>query len=100
MKKTILLLFTAMTMLTCACSGTGQGVREITGYGASRAIASPPASLDGNAHRGVAFSVSDRSSVKIDVEGILDYMQGASVLTTDLIADYHLDPWISWNVSF
>ena len=100
MKKTILLLFTAMTVLTSACSGTGHGVRENTGYGTSRVIASPPASLDRGAHRGVAFSISDRSSVNIDVEGILDYMQGVSILTTDLAIDYHLDPWISWNVSF
>ena len=100
MKKPLLLTFAAMTMLILLCSCAGHNTMVISGHRSSLVIPSPPSSSVQDAHRGVVLSVSNRSSVKIDVEGILGYVQGAPALTPELAFNPPFYPWISWTVSF
>ena len=101
MKKTVFLMLSAMAILCCGCS-TGSG------YGWLRTA--PPGNALINTHtdptpketheRGVCMPISGNSSLSVDVECILEYVQGdAAFDAADEQSDF-LNPWIRLNYSF
>ena len=100
MKKTIFLTLLAMATLLCACTTSGMNVYRTGGSISAMTDPSPPTPLKDDPDRGVFVTISKRASLNIDVEGIIDYVQGTPTLVTDFQSDDHLDPWIRWNWSF
>jgi hypothetical protein len=101
MKKTVFLMLSAMAIISYGCStGSGNG---------SARTASPGKALNQtNTHptpkmaheRGVCMSISARSSLNIDVECILEYVQGDASFDPADGQSYFLNPWVRLNYSF
>ena len=88
-----------MAILFCGCStGANHGLLGTTGNAMINSNTQPP--LEAADGRGVCLPISTKSSVNIDVECILDYVQ--SDAPTDPI-DGRVDllnPWVRLNYSF
>jgi len=101
MKKTVFLILSAMTILLCGCSaGSGIGLMRTASPGNvlinTHADPTPKVAND----RGVCMSINDHSSLNIDVECILEYVQrDASIDPADEQSDF-LNPWVRLNYSF
>jgi hypothetical protein len=100
MKKTVFLMVAAMVILLTGCAGSGYGLVRITGAG--NALVNPPlpAPLKNTAEHGIRLSLSNRSSLNIDVEGILDYVRGEPLVETHSLRENFMNPWIRWNMAF
>ncbi len=101
MKKTVFLMLSAMAILMYGCStGSGNGLRRTTGPGnALKQTHTHPTQKMAH-ERGVCMSISAHSSLNIDVECILEYVQGdASFDPADEQSDF-LNPWVRLNYSF
>jgi hypothetical protein len=99
-KKGLLLSLLLMVMFLSACSGSACYVSK-TNYADTKLIMpAPPASLEGGTHRGIYLTISKRSSLSIDVECIVDYVQGESTLTGEDASIDHVNPWVYWNWYF
>lgn len=99
MKNTVFLILSTMAILFCGCStGSSYGLLGTTGNAMINSNTHPPFEIaDG---RGVCLPISTKSSVNIDVECILDYVQSdATFDPADGRIDL-LDPWIRLNYSF
>lgn len=99
MKNTVFLILSTMAILFCGCStGSSYGLLGTTGNAMINSNTHPPFEIaDG---RGVCLPISTKSSVNIDVECILDYVQSDAIFDpADGRIDL-LDPWIRLNYSF
>jgi hypothetical protein len=99
MKNTVFLILSAMAILFCGCStGPNHGLLGTAGNAMINANPLPPLeAVDG---RGVCLPISAQSSVNIDVECILDYVQsGTGFDPADERIDL-LNPWIRLNYAF
>lgn len=100
MKKTVFLMLPVAALLYSGCA-------PFTGYrldavGSRYALidARIPASLNDDGDRGIHLPITPRSSVNIDVECILDYVQGDSPLDAEFDANEWLNPWIRLDFSY
>jgi hypothetical protein len=100
MKKTVFLALLVIATLLCACTTSGLNVCRTGGMISALTSPSPPTPLKDDPDRGVDVTISKRASLNIDVEGILDYVQGTPSLVTDFQPDDNMYPWIRWNWSF
>jgi hypothetical protein len=100
MKKTVFLIFSGMAILLSGCTGSSYGLLNTAGTGLTMINTNSPSPLAGNDGRGVCLSISPRSSLNIDIECILNYVQGdASFDSADEQEDI-LNPWVRWHYSF
>ncbi|WP_319408707.1 hypothetical protein [uncultured Desulfosarcina sp.] len=101
MKKTVFLMLSAMAILFCGCT-TGSGYSLLRtagpGYALINANTLPPLNVDDG--RGVCLSISANSSLNIDVECILEYVQEDSAFDPADERSDHLNPWLRLNYSF
>ena len=104
MKKLVFLMTPAAVLLLSGCLGSGTPFLKMNGgdYGSSYALtdSKTPEALHRNDGSGVRLSLSPRSSVNIDVECILDYVQGGPYFTPEFETDENLNPWIRFNYSY
>jgi hypothetical protein len=100
MNKTVFLMVSAMVIFLSGCAGSGYALFQTTGT--ANALVNPPfpAPLQNTADRGIHLSISNRSSLNIDVECILDYVQGEPMVETQYLQDNFMNPWIRWNIAF
>lgn len=100
MKKSVFLIFSGMAILLSGCTGSSYVVFNTTGIGSSLVNTGTTSPLRNEEDRGLCLSISPRSSLNIDVEGILDYVQAAPSM--DMVDEQaeHLNPWIRWHYSF
>jgi hypothetical protein len=100
MKKTLFLMVAAMVILITGCAGSGHGF--LRAAGGDNALANPPlpTSFKNLADRGIRLCISRRCSLNIDVEDILDYVQGEPTVITQSLRDDFMTPWIRWNIAF
>lgn len=89
-----------MAILLSGCTGPGYGLFRTAGTRHALISTNPPAPLKAGDDRGVCLSVSPRSSLTIDVECILDYVQGESVSDPEYKRSDLLSPWLRWHFSF
>ncbi len=101
MKKTVFLMLSAMAIFYCGCSmGSGYGLLRTESPGNALINAQTDPTSGGSHERGVCMSISANSSLNVDVECILEYVQGdASFDATDKQSDF-LNPWVRLNYSF
>jgi hypothetical protein len=99
MKKAVFLMLSAMAILFCGCTaGSGYAPGYAPGYALINSNTHPPLkAADGS---GVCLPISAKSSLKIDVECILEYVQGDSTFDPADERTDPLTPWISLNYSF
>lgn len=100
MKKTVFLMVSAMAILCCGCStGSGYGSLRTAPPGNALMNTNTIPTLEGSHDRGVCMPISANSSLNIDVECILDYVQGDAFDAANEQDDF-LNPWIRLNYSF
>ena len=101
MKKTVFLILSAMTILLCGCS-TGSGIELMRTASPGNALINTHADPTPKvAHdRGVCMSINAHSSLNIDVEYILEYVQGDAGLDPVDEQSNFLNPWVRLNYSF
>ena len=103
MKRLIFLMAPVLALLLSGCLHSGgffleksydpPGLSALTN---SRT----PQTLQGSDNRGIHLSLSPRSSVSIDVECILDYVQGEAVYRPEYETDDQLNPWIRFIYTY
>ena len=99
MKKRVFLILSALAILFCGCStGTGYGLLKANSYSMINSNTHPP--LGAADCQGVCLPISAKSSVNIDVEGILEYVQKDTVLDQAEAQIDFLNPWIRLNYAF
>ncbi|BBO66083.1 hypothetical protein DSCA_00130 [Desulfosarcina alkanivorans] len=100
MKKTVFLMLSGMAIFISGCTGSGSGLYSVTGTRSALINTNTPVPLKNDDIRGVCLSISPRSSLNIDVECILDYVQGEAAFDpTDQQEDL-LNPWVRWRYAF
>ena len=104
MKKLVFLMTPAAVLLLSGCLGSGTPFLKMNGgndgSGYALTDSKMPEALSRNHGRGVRLCLSNRSAVNIDVECILDYVQGDPVLTPEFETDENLNPWIRFDYSY
>ncbi len=102
MKKTAFLIISAVAILLSGCAGSSYDLSRVASIGNAMIntnTSHPPESNDDRG--GVCLSLSSRLSLSIDIDGILDYVQGESTFTLENERLSHMSsPWISWNLSY
>ena len=101
MKKNVF-FFLPLVMALCmaACGGAHYGLYQPAGIAAALINPSNPSPLKSEGDRGVHLSLSSHTSLNIDVECILDYVQGETPLEVQWDHPQSSNPWIRLNVSF
>lgn len=97
MKKIYFSMVPALMILLSGCNGSSYGLLRSAGIGDAMVNPPLPLPLKSKDDRGICLSISTRSSLRIDVECILDYVQGASEFG---LKEPYMNPWIRWDVSF
>lgn len=101
MKKTVFLMVVAAIVISLTgCAGSGYDLARITGAGNVLVNPPLPAPLKNTAAHGIRLSISNRSSLNINVEGILDYVQGDPMVETQSLRDHSIHPWVRWRLDF
>jgi hypothetical protein len=100
MKNSVFLMVPAMAILLSGCTSTPGRLQSITG--SSQALIHSNTSLPSNSQvdRGWHLSISARSSVNIDVSGIVDYIQGDEPYDSNTVRQDGMHPWVSLNLSY
>jgi hypothetical protein len=100
MKKSVFLMVPAMAILLSGCTSTPGRLQSITGC--SQALIHSNRSLPSSSQvdRGWHLSISTRSSVNIDVSGIVDYMQGDAPFYSNHYQQDWMHPWVRLNLSY
>lgn len=100
MKKIVFLTLPVIAILLTACAPS-QGLR-LAPLGSQPALTdtNAPRSLSDERDRGINLPISAYTSMNIDVEGILDYVQGGSDFEVEFTTNDWLNPWIRFNFSF
>ena len=101
MKKTVFLMLSAMAILFCGCStGSSNGLLRNASPGDALINTHSHPALEETYEHGVCMPISANSSLNIDVECILEYVQGdAAFGAADERSDF-LNPWVRLNYSF
>jgi len=89
-----------MAILFSGCTGSHCRLVPVTGYDHGMINSNTPATLDGENDRGVHVSISRRTSVKINVDGIMDYVQRWSTFGHEPAHRSVLTPWIRLDLSY
>ncbi|MCB2146965.1 MAG: hypothetical protein KQI81_10855 [Deltaproteobacteria bacterium] len=101
MKKTVFLVLSAMAILFCGCTtGSGYGLFKTAGPGYALINTNTLPPLNADDGHGVCLSISANSSLNINVECILEYVQGESAFDPANERSDHLNPWFRLNYSF
>lgn len=100
MKKTVLLVLSAMAIVFCGCTGAGYGLLRSGGNGHALINTHTRPLEKSQDARGVCLSISAKSSLNIDVACILAYVQGDATADTEEARSDLLNPWIRLNYSF
>lgn len=100
MNKAFFLMVPAMVILISGCSGPTGNWQQTRGIRCALTNPNTPTSLNSHGGNGLHLTLSNRSSVNIDVEGILDYMQGDSYLAPEYEIQNLMNPWIRLDVAY
>ena len=100
MKKSFFLIIPAMAILMASCTASLDSQFIAPDNRHARFNSDAPVTLDRHGDAGLHLILSPRSSLNIDVEGILDYVQGSESFGPEYDREDRLDPWIRLNLSF
>lgn len=91
-KKTFYFLgLIAMLVFLTACTGAARLESQTRHLPADSVNPPPPYTT---AERGIQFSISRHSTLNVDVERIVDYVQGESMMVGEDRLEDHNTPWI------
>ena len=103
MKKTVFLMVPVLAILLSGCSGSTGSLLRTGGGGYSSISGTPPVPHGGEDAPGLRLSISPHSSLNIDVECILDYVQGDSPFSPEertCDSMMPLSPWVRLDFSY
>jgi hypothetical protein len=100
MRKKVFLIVSAMAILFSGCTASRVTFYSATGHGLYLINPNSPTPLDIDENRGIRLPMSTRSSLSIDVECILDYVQGESTFGPQDERNDFMNPWVRLNLSF
>lgn len=103
MGKTVFLMVPVMAILLSGCIGSTGNLFRAEDGSYARISGNPPMPQSNEDAPGLRLAISTRSAINIDVECILDYVQGDSTFSTeerncDTITP--LSPWIRLDFSY
>lgn len=103
MGKTVFLVVPVLAILLSGCIGSTENLFKAKGGGYARINGTTPIPQNDEDTPGLRLAISNRSAINIDVECILDYVQGDSTLspeekTCDTVMP--LSPWIRLDFSY
>ncbi len=99
MKQLIFFAIIGMATLLVGCSETNY--RALHSSGLSNAlINSTTQTPDSNEDIGVYLSLSQRSSLSIGIEGIIDYFKGTPIVDSLAQQQAIKEPWVCYNINF
>ncbi|BBO88204.1 hypothetical protein DSCOOX_13840 [Desulfosarcina ovata subsp. ovata] len=94
-------MFLVVALLMAGCSGATHDLyRSAAGNVHAVVQSESPIPMNRNNDRGVRLPLSSRSSMNIDVECIIDYVQGESELTPQEEWQQTSTPWVRFNFTF
>ena len=103
MKKLVFLMTPLLALLLAGCLASKTPLSTMHGSrhnSYALTDSRTPENVLGKEARGVRLSLSARSSVKIDVECILDYVQGGPDFTPEYETDNQLIPWLRFDYAY
>lgn len=101
MKKTVFLLLAVTALALAGCAPSNGFQRKATFHQHPMINTNHPASPGLESDRGILLPLSPRSVVKIDVVGILAYVQGDGDVEATLISEAPaLTPWLRFDFTF
>jgi hypothetical protein len=100
MKKTFFLIASGMVIWFSGCTGANYDLYRPVSAAHKLVNTRTPTPINRNEDRGVCLALSPRSSLDIDVECILDYVEGDTNLDSLGKMENLLNPWIRWHLSF
>lgn len=100
MNKKVFLMLPAMMILFSGCALFNASRFNTIDNRPALIDTDLPASQNGHVDRGLRLPLSSRSAVNIDVECILDYVQGGSAFDIEIDANDWLIPWIRFDISY
>lgn len=101
MEKTVFLILSAMAILFCGCSmGSGYGLLRTASPGNALINTNSHPTLKETHKRGVCMPISANSSLNVDVECILEYVQGDASFDAANEQRDLLNPWVRLKYSF
>lgn len=103
MGKTVFLMVPVLAILLSGCIGSTGNLYRAEGGSYARISGNPTIPQNNEDPSGLRLAISTRSAINIDVECILDYVQGDSTFSTeerncDTITP--LSPWIRLDFSY
>ena len=100
MKKFVFFMTPVVALILSGCIGAG--CSPVTSGSSSYALTNTktPEVVYGHDIRGIRFFLSPRSSVNIDVECILEYVQGDAVFSAEYQREESMIPWIRFNYAY
>jgi flagellar basal body-associated protein FliL len=99
-KKKLVLILPVVLMFLSACTGSVCYVSKTNSTDGKHVKHILPTPVKSKTDRGIYLTISKRSSLNINVECIVDYVQGELVLTGENESIDHSDPWVYWNWYF
>ncbi|WP_372682325.1 hypothetical protein [Desulfosarcina sp.] len=101
MKKTVFLMLSAMAILFCGCS-TGSSYGLLGTADPDLGLINTPTrpTIEVTYQRGVCMPISANSSLNVDVECIIEYVQRDGSFDAFEAQNDSLHPWIHLNYSF
>ena len=90
----------AMVMFLSACTGSVYHADKTDGTATGRPHPSRPLPINTQTSRGIHLTISNQSSLTIDVECIADYVQKALSVIGNAPTANHDNPWVSWDWHF
>lgn len=93
-------MLTAMAILLTGCTGSTCGVFKATGFNYALTNANTPNSSNSSASRGLYLPISSQSAININLECILDYVQGDFAFGPEKEKHNLSNPWIRFDFSY
>ena len=100
MKKLVFLITPVVALVLVGCAGAGSSSLTSSPFGYALTNTRTPQTLDGQDTRGVRLFLSPRSAVNIDVECILEYVQGDVGFHPEYRREDYLHPWIHFEYAY
>lgn len=90
----------AVAVAGCNATATRYHYRPMA-HGPNLVETTLPMPIQTNGDRGVSLPLGNRLSLNIDVECILDYVQGESeTIKNQPLLQEHLNPWLRFSMNF
>lgn len=97
----LILTATVLVMFLTGCNATTSHLYRVSDNGLGLVETTRPIPIEKSVERGISLALGNRSHLNIDVECILEYVQGESetIENQPILQENHY-PWIRFSLNF